>query len=121
MRKLKTCRLLALPVRSLLIVAGALLLMAAFAPSTNADVIAYYNFEDSTVGASPPDFTSEGNIAFFGVGSAQGDRPITTNLLLVDRTVSSTDTTNKLPQDPDPSLLAMGLTRSGANSPATFD
>ena len=46
MRKFKTCRPRALPVRSLVIVAGALLLMAAFAPSAKADVIAYYNFED---------------------------------------------------------------------------
>ena len=46
MRKFKTCRPRTLPFRLLLIVAGALLLMAAFAPRANADVIAYYNFED---------------------------------------------------------------------------
>jgi len=44
--------------RLLPVVTGALMLMAAFAPSTKADVIAYFNFEDSTL-FGPPDFTSE--------------------------------------------------------------
>jgi len=122
MRTFKACRPRALPVRSLVIVAGALLLMAAFAPSTNADVIAYYNFEDGIVDTRPPDFTGEGLIAFFGVGSPNGDRPITTDYGFLGMiTVASTATDNKLPQDTDPSLLAMGLSRSGANSPSHFD
>jgi len=58
MRKFKTCRPRALPFRLLLILAGALLLAAALAPSTKADVIAYFNFEDATNGGVP-DFTSE--------------------------------------------------------------
>ena len=41
----------------LIAVAGALMLLAAFAPSAKADVIAYFNFEDATKGG-PPDFTS---------------------------------------------------------------
>jgi len=128
MRKLKTCSRRGLPLRLLVIVAGALLLLTAFAPRAKADLIAYYNFEDGTPGGGgPPDFTSEGEIAFFGVGSIRGDRPITTNLTLSARSISSTDTTNRAPNalttatDPDPPLLAMGLTRSGANSPANFD
>ena len=60
--------------RLLLVVAGALMLMAAFAPSARADLIAYFNFEDATVG-SPPDFTSE---ADQGLGIAT---TITTNYL----------------------------------------
>jgi hypothetical protein len=122
MRTFKTCRPRALPVRSLVIVAGALLLMAAFVPRTNADLIVYYNFEDGVVNTRPPDFTSEGEIAFFGRLSPRGDRPITTNygnLGLI--TVASTATDNRAPNDPDPPLLAMGLSRSGANSPADFN
>jgi len=42
----------------LLILAGALLLLAALAPSAKADLIAYFNFEDSLNGR-PPDFTSD--------------------------------------------------------------
>jgi hypothetical protein len=34
--------------RLLPVLAGALMLMAAFAPSAGADLIAYFNFEDST-------------------------------------------------------------------------
>ena len=121
MRIFKTCRPRGLPFRSLLVVAGALLLMFAFAPGAKAQLIVYYNFEDSTSGGAP-DFTSEGNIAFFGVGSPNGDRPITTNYTPANMlSVPSTSTVNKFPGDPDPSVLALGLGRSGANSPANFD
>jgi hypothetical protein len=41
-----------------LILTGALLLLAALTPSANADLIAYFNFEDSFNGG-PPDFTSD--------------------------------------------------------------
>ncbi len=109
MRIFKTCRRHGLPFRSLLVLAGTLLLMSAFAPGAKAQLIAYYNFEDSTSGG-PPDFTSEGNIAFFGVGSPNGDRPITTTYSPANmQTISSTGTQNKFPGDPDPSLLALGL------------
>jgi len=49
---------LGLRFRSVLILGGALLLLAAVAPSSNADLIAYFNFEDSFTGG-PPDFTSD--------------------------------------------------------------
>jgi hypothetical protein len=42
----------------LLISTGALLLLAAFAPRASADLIVYFNFEDSFNGG-PPDFTSD--------------------------------------------------------------
>ncbi len=44
--------------RLLLILAGALMLLAALAPIANADLIVYFNFEDSFDGG-PPDFTSD--------------------------------------------------------------
>src|SRR5882724_3588523 len=72
MRKFKTRRLRTLPFRLLLILAGTLLLTAAFAPSANADIIAYFNWEDANNG-NPPDFTSE---ADQGLGIAT---TITTN------------------------------------------
>ena len=58
MRKFKTRRLRALPFRSLLILAGALMLLSAFAPRANADVLVYFNFEDAVLGGAP-DFTSD--------------------------------------------------------------
>ena len=42
----------------LLILAGAVLLLAALAPTAKADLIVYFNFEDSFNGG-PPDFTSD--------------------------------------------------------------
>ena len=45
MRKLKTRQPRSLPSRLVLIVAGAALLLAAFAPRANAALIAYFNFE----------------------------------------------------------------------------
>jgi len=71
MRKLKRIRRCALPFHLLLIVAGALLLMAAFAPKANADVLIYFNFEDATIGGpfdpaadvvGAPDFNPGGGI-----------------------------------------------------------
>ncbi len=57
--------------RLLLIVAGALLLMAALAPSANAQsLIAYYNFEDGVRGG-PPDYTAE-PIAFVQTSMVPG-------------------------------------------------
>ena len=58
MRTFKTRRPRALPFRSLFVVAGALLLMAALAPKANATVLVYFNFEDAVLGGAP-DFTSD--------------------------------------------------------------
>ena len=52
MRKFKTCSRRSLPFRLLVILAGALLLLAAFAPRANADCpacIRYYDFEGPVV------------------------------------------------------------------------
>src|SRR5215467_10768221 len=44
--------------RSLLVLAGALIFMAGLTPTAKADLIAYFNFEDSFDGGAP-DFTSD--------------------------------------------------------------
>ena len=104
----KTCRPHGLPFRSLLVVAGALLLMFAFAPRAKAQLIVYYNFEDAAPGG-PPDFTSEGNIAFFGVGSPNGDRPISTNYSPLSMlTVPSTGTSEQVSWRPRPFPSCIG-------------
>src|SRR5437868_340256 len=115
MRKFKPSRPCLLPFRPLLIVAAASLLMSAVAPSTKADLIAYFNFEDSTIGGSP-DFTSE---ADQGLGIAT---TIMTNYNPADiTTVSSTFTDNRWPTDVDPPLLALGMASTANNSPGDFD
>jgi hypothetical protein len=102
--------------RLLLVVAGTLMLIAAFAPSANADLIAYFNFEDSSVG-QPPDFTSHSPPAFLGATTV-----ISTNINSdALTTVPPGLALNRWPTDPDPNNLALGLSRSAANSPGNLD
>jgi len=89
MRKFRPCRRFLLPFRPLLIVAAASWLMSAVVPSAKADLIAYFNFEDSTIGG-PPDFESE---ADQGLGI---ETTITTNYHPDEiTTVSSTSVTGE--------------------------
>ena len=102
MRKFKTRRPRALLFRSLFVVAGALLLMAALAPKANATVLVYFNFEDATIGGpfdpasdvvGAPDFNPGGGLVLTN---------ITTNLVvtgavagfLQNRTAGDIDTAN---------------------------
>src|SRR5438132_3656972 len=106
MRKFKPSRPCLLPFRPLLIVAAASLLMSAVAPSTKADLIAYFNFEDSTIGGSP-DFTSE---ADQGLGIAT---TIITNYNPADMdSVTPRLPLNVAAGDTDPNNLAVHLFRS---------
>jgi len=102
--------------RLLLVVAGALMLMAAFAPSARADLIAYFNFEDSTVGG-PPDFTSDSPPAFLGETTVIGTN-INSDAVT---TVTPGLSLNRWPTDPDPNNLALGMSRSGENDPGNLD
>src|SRR6266536_2848013 len=99
----------------LLLLSGALLLLAAFAPSAKADVIAYFNFEDSTVGG-PPDFTSESDQ---GLGIAT---TIVTNYNPDSmNSVTPGLAEDRLAADTDPNNLSVHLFRSALNDPADFD
>jgi len=102
--------------RLLLVVAGALMLMAAFAPSAKADLIAYFNFEDSFAGG-PPDFTSDSPPAFFGKNTVIGTN-INNNAL---RSGAPGLALNRWPTDLDPNNLALGMSRSADNSPGNLD
>ena len=115
MRKFKRFPVHSLRFRSLLILTGALMLLAAFAPDAKAALIAYFNFEDAANG-SQPDFTSE---ADQGLGIAT---TITTNYIVADqRTVASTFTDNRFPTDTDTTLHAWGMSRTSANNGVHFD
>jgi len=101
--------------RSLLLLSGALLLMPALAPSAKAAVIAYFNFEDATLGG-PPDFTSEFDQGL-GINTT-----ITTNYTVGDtNTVSPGLAAGRLAADTDPNNFSMHLFRSANNDPANFD
>ncbi|PYJ91886.1 MAG: hypothetical protein DME71_00835 [Verrucomicrobia bacterium] len=103
MRKFKTRRPRALRFRLVLVVAGALLLMAALAPKANAqNVLVYFNFEDATLGG-PPDFTSDVvGAPDFNPGGGLVLTTITTNAtnfaavagFLLNRTAGDIDTAN---------------------------
>jgi len=101
--------------RLLLVVWGALMLMAAFAPSAKGQqLIAYFNFEDSTVGG-PPDFTSDSPPGLLVT-------TISTNINSdALSTVTPGLTQNRWPTDPDPNILALGISRSGENNPGRLD
>jgi hypothetical protein len=92
------------------------MLIAAFAPSANADLIAYFNFEESTVGG-PPDFTSDSPPAFLGESTVIGTN-INTNAVT---TVAPGLALNRWPTDSDPNILALGIRRSAENSPGNLD
>jgi hypothetical protein len=102
--------------RTLFVLAGALVLLAAFAPSAKADIIAYFNFEDPVPPAigSPPDFTSEFDQGL-GVNST-----ITTNFVLGIDTGPGV-ALNVAPGDTDPNNFAVRLRRTTLNNGMHFD
>jgi hypothetical protein len=116
MRKFKTRRSRSLPFRLLLIVTGAALLMAALAPRANAALIAYYNFEGPDTPGFPVNLDSHAP-AFFSSGNTLTLNYNPNGLEQINPGLPE----NRWPTDPDPNNTALGLSRSGANSPASFD
>jgi hypothetical protein len=114
MRKLKTCQPRSLPFHLLLIVAGALVLMAAFAPRANATLIAYFNFEGPTGPPFPVNLGSQ-----VPPGAVQVLMSTNYNPNNMSATIGLPE--NLAAGDPDPNLIAMGLRRSSLNDPANFD
>ena len=99
--------------RLLLILTGASLLLAAFVPRANADLIAYFNFEGPPTQPYPVDLTSNSPGVF--------DTTLTTTYPAGDTTNTSGIPLNVAPGDPDQNLTAFGFMRTEANSPADFD
>ena len=115
MRKLRTRHPRSLPSRLILIAAGAFMLIAAFAPRANAQLIAYFNFEGpptppysvNMMSEVPPGFVSTTLITNYNPADISAEHP---GLPL-----------NVAPGDPDPNRVAMGLRRTTNNDPANFD
>src|SRR5437764_13404746 len=123
MRKFKTPSVRSLPCHLLLCLAGAFLLIAAFAPSANANCpscIRYYNFEGAPTAPYPVNLDS--HIPAFEVGPTfrmflnTGTNP--TLAATGPFPVSSTSAepglnVNVAAGDPGPNLTSLGLHRSG--------
>src|SRR5215471_13604639 len=113
MRRFKGFPARGLQFRLLLLLTGALLLLAAFVPRANADLIAYFNFEGTPTPPYPVDLTSSSPGVF--------SPTLSTTYPAGDTTSTSGIPLNVAAGDPDPNLTAFGLKRTGANNPADFD
>ncbi len=125
MRKIKTRSPRSLPFRLFLVLAGALLLLAAFAPRANADCpacIRYYNFEGTPTAPYPVNLDS--HVPALEVGATfRAFLQTGTNPLLAATgpfPVLSTSAEAGLPVnvavgDPGPNLVSLGVHRSGMN------
>ena len=114
MGKLKTRHPRSLPSRLVLIVAGALMLIAAFAPRANAQLIAYFNFEGPPTPPFPVNLGSQ-------VPPGAVNTTIVTNYNPNNMSAEPGLPLNVAPGDPDPNLVAMGLRNTDGNDPANFD
>jgi hypothetical protein len=110
MPKFKTRR----PFRLLFVLAGALMLLAAFTPRANAALIAYFNFEPPPTPPYPVNLTSQVPPGFLLT-------TMTTNYNPANMSAESGVALNVPPGDPDLNSTAMGLRASALNSPANFD
>jgi hypothetical protein len=118
MRKFKTGRPRGLQFRLLFLLAGALMLLAAFAPRANADLIAYFNFEGTPTPPWPVDMTSNPPGFLIGVTITS---PPPNDYNPADALAAPGEPLNVAPGDLEPNLAALGLTNSQLNSPADFD
>jgi hypothetical protein len=117
MRKFRTSSSRSLPFRLLVIVAGALLLLAAFAPSANADCpacIRFYDFEGVPTAPYPVGLNSdmpalEQGPAFAATLTTTGGAPYPTV-----RTSAEAGLPVNVPVGAQPNLHSLGLHRSGA-------
>jgi hypothetical protein len=111
--------------RLLLILAGALMLLAAFAPRANADCpacIRYYNFEGDPTAPYPVNLDSHAPAFEVGAGFRAFLNTGTDPTMAATGAFPTGSTTaeagiplNVAPGDPDPNLTSLGLHRSGRN------
>ena len=113
MRKFKRFPRHNLRFRPLLILTGALLLLAALTPRANADLIAYYNFEGAATPPFPVNLDSHPPAVFFSSGNdlilsngAGGAYPVGNTFAAPGLTL------NIAPGDPLPSLTSLGIHHS---------
>ena len=119
MRKFKTCSRRSLPFRLLAILAGAFLLLAAFAPYANADCpacIRFYDMEGLTPavvnqGSHPPAI-EQGDLPPFNF-LLQNDNGTPYSILNLSAEVGSPVGLVNLPAGANPNVVSLGVHRSG--------
>lgn len=118
MRKSKRHR----PLRFLFILAGALLLLAAFAPRANATLIRYYNFEGAPTTPYPVNLDSHFPAAEIGPAFRMFLNTGPDPLLAATGPYPAANTSaeaglplNVAAGDPGPNLVSLGIHRSGQN------
>src|SRR5207248_10982142 len=109
MRKLKTRHPRSLPSRLFLIVAGALLLIAAFAPRANAQLIAYSNFEGPPTPPYPVNMMSD-------VPPGLVSTTLTTNYTTANISAGPRIPLNGAPGHVDPNLTSLPVTGTRLNN-----
>jgi len=97
----------------ILIVAGALTLIAAFAPRANAQLIAYFNFEGPPTPPYPINMVSD-PLGFVST-------TLLTNYTTADISAGPGIPLNVDPNDMDPNRTSLGLRRSSLNNGRDFD
>jgi hypothetical protein len=119
MRKFKTCSRRSLPFRSLVILAGAFLLLAAFAPCANADCpacIRFYDFEGPTInvvnqGSHVPAIEQGDTPPFALLFQFDNGLPYTQGNLSAE--IAPLVGNTNLPTGANPNVVTLGLHRSG--------
>ena len=114
MRKLKTRHPRSLPSPLVLIVAGALMLIAGFAPRANAQLIAYFNFEGPPTPPYPVNMMSDVPPGFVST-------TLITNYTTANISAGPGIPLNVAPGDVDPNLTSLGLRKSSLNNGRDFD
>jgi hypothetical protein len=113
MRKFKRFPPRGLRFRSLLILTGALTLLAALTPRAKADLIAYYNFEGPATPGFPVNVESKPPAVFFTSDNNLIITSLNNNALVTAPGIPL----NVAPGDNTPNVTGLGFTRSGINSP----
>jgi CSLREA domain-containing protein len=107
----------ALPFRLFLTLAGALLLMVAFAPRANADLIAYYNFEGAATLPFPVNATSHAPAFFDGSDPQHSSTLVATNLSSADMSAEAGLPLNQTGSN----TSGLGFHKTASHSPADLD
>ena len=94
------------------------MLLAAFAPRADADLIAYYNFEGPDTPPWPVNTESKPPAVFF---TSDNELIITTGAVIPGIIQAGGIPLNVAPGDLTPNVTALGFNRSFANSPAHID
>jgi len=117
MRKFKTCSSRSLPFRLFVIVAGALLLLAAFAPCANADLLRFYDFEGTPTAPYPVNLDSHQPAAEQGAGTTLILQSTTNGVPYpVANTTANTGIPLNVPPGALPNTTSLGIHRSGVTN-----